>query len=115
MAEVFKNFKLALGTSSATAYTCPASTTAIVLMLQVSNVDGKNEADATVTWTDSSDSDASTALVSSVPVPAESSLGVLSGKLVLEAGAPLVALEQRQKFSGIWIQLSQAHISSRMH
>ena len=61
MAEAFKNFKLALGTSSATAYTCPASTTAIVLLCQVANVDGTNEADATVTWTDASDGDASTA------------------------------------------------------
>ena len=30
MAEAFKNFKLALGTSSATAYTCLPATTAIV-------------------------------------------------------------------------------------
>ncbi len=92
MAETFKNFKLALGTSSATAYTCPASTTAIVLLCQVANVDGTNEADATVTWTDSSDSDASTALVSTVPVPAGSALGVLSGKLVLEAGDAIKGL-----------------------
>lgn len=84
--EAFKNFKLALGTDSATAYTCPAATTAIVLMLQVCNVDGVNEADSTVTWTDASDSGASTALVSTAPVPAGSALGVLSGKLVLEAG-----------------------------
>ena len=92
MAEAFKNFKLALGTDSATAYTCPAATTAIVLMLQVSNVDGVNEADATVSWTDASDSDASTALVSAVPVPAGSSLGVLAGKLVLEAGDTIAGL-----------------------
>ena len=92
MAEAFKNFKLALGTDSATAYTCPAATTAIVLLLQVSNVDGTNEADATVSWTDSSDSDASTALVSAVPVPAGSALGVLSGKLVLESGDTIAGL-----------------------
>ena len=92
MAETFKNFKLALGTSSATAYTCPAATTAIVLLLQVSNIDGTNEADATVTWTDDSDSDASTALVSAVPVPAGSALGVLSGKLVLAAGDTIAGL-----------------------
>ena len=92
MAEAFKNFKLALGTSSATAYTCPAATTAIVLMLQVSNIDGTNEADASVSWTDSSDSGASTALVSTVPIPAGSSLGVLSGKLVLEAGDTIAGL-----------------------
>ena len=92
MAETFKNFKLALGTDSAMAYTCPAATTAIVLLLQVSNIDGVNEADASVAWTDSSDSDASTALVSTVPVPAGSALGVLSGKLVLEAGDTIAGL-----------------------
>jgi len=92
MAETFKNFKLALTDSSATAYTCPAARTAIVLMLQVSNIDGTNEADASVSWTDSSDSGASTALVSTVPVPAGSSLGVLSGKLVLEAGDTIAGL-----------------------
>ena len=92
MAETFKNFKLALGTDSATAYTCPAATTSIVLLLQVSNIDGVNEADATVTWTDASDSNASTALVSTVPIPAGSSLGVLSGKLVLEAGDTIAGL-----------------------
>lgn len=92
MAETFKNFKLALGTSSATAYTCPAATTAIVLLLQVSNIDSMNEADASVSWTDSSDSDASTALVSTVPIPAGSALGVLSGKLVLEAGDTIAGL-----------------------
>lgn len=92
MAETFKNFKLALGTDSAMAYTCPEATTAIVLLLQVSNIDGTNEADASVSWTDSSDSGASTALVSAVPVPAGSSLGVLSGKLVLEAGDTVAGL-----------------------
>jgi hypothetical protein len=92
MAETFKNFKLALGTSSATAYTCPAATTSIVLLLQVSNIDGVNEADATVTWTDDSDADASTALVSAVPIPAGSALSVLSGKLVLEAGDAIKGL-----------------------
>lgn len=92
MAEAFKNFKLALGTDSATAYTCPAATTAIVLLLQVSNIDGVNEADATITWTDYSDSNASTALVSAAPVPPGSALGVLSGKLVLEAGDTIAGL-----------------------
>ena len=92
MAEAFKNFKLVLGTDSATAYTCPSATTAIVLLLQVSNIDDTNEADATVTWTDASDSDTSTALVSAVPVPAGSALGVLSGKLVLEAGDTIAGL-----------------------
>ena len=43
-------------------------------------------------WTDASDSAASTALVSAVPVPAASALGVLSGKLVLEAGDTIAGL-----------------------
>jgi hypothetical protein len=92
MAETFKNFKLALTDSSATAYTCPAATTSIVLLLQVSNIDGTNEADASVSWTDASDSGVSTSLVSAVPVPAGSALGVLSGKLVLEAGDTIAGL-----------------------
>jgi len=90
--EAFKNFKMALGTDSATAYTCPAATTAIVLLCQVANIDGVNEADATITWTDDSDSDASTALVRLMPIPAGSALGVLSGKLVLEAGDTIAGL-----------------------
>ena len=58
----------------------------------MSNIDGVNEADASISWTDSSDSGASTALVSTVPVPAGSALGILSGKLVLEAGDTIAGL-----------------------
>lgn len=85
MGEAFKNARAALGTSSSTIYTCPAGTTAIIIGCQVANVDGTNSADATVTWTDSSAS-ATTHLVKTVPVPADASLGVIAGKLVLEAG-----------------------------
>lgn len=92
MAETFKNFKLAMITSSSAAYTCPAATNAIVLLLQVANVDGVNEADASVSWTDDSDSDAETFIIKSVPIPGGASLGVLSGKLVLEAGDTIKVL-----------------------
>lgn len=92
MAETFKNFKGALTTTAATIYTCPAATNAIVLLLQVANVDGVNEADASVSWTDDSDSDAETSIIKSVPIPGGASLGVLSGKLVLEAGDTIKAL-----------------------
>ena len=92
MAETFKNFKGALTTTAATIYTCPASTVAIVLMAQVANIDGTNEADASVSWIDSSDSAAETYLIKAAPVPAGSALGVLSGKLVLEAGDTIKAL-----------------------
>ena len=91
MAETFKNFKLALTISSTAAYTCPASTTAIVLMIQVANVtDG--DAYATVLWTDASDSDAETRLIKDEIVPASAPLSVVSGKFVLEAGDSIKAV-----------------------
>ena len=92
MAETFKNFKGAIGTSAEVVYTCPAATTAIVLTIQITNIDGVNEADASVSWIDSSDSNAETYLIKAVPVPAGSALGMLSGKLVLEAGDSIKAL-----------------------
>ena len=92
MAETFKNFKGAMGTSAEVVYTCPAATTAIVLTIQVTNIDGVNEADASVSWTDSSDSGAESYLIKAAPIPAGSALGVLSGKLVLEAGDTVKAM-----------------------
>lgn len=91
MAETFDNFKSVLGTTASTIYTCPAATVAIVLLIQVTNVDGLNEADATVLWVDSSDSSAETELIKSAPVPAGSALNVLGGKLVLKAGDSIKA------------------------
>ena len=92
MAETFKNFKGAMGTSAGAVYTCPVATTAIVLTIQVTNIDGANEADARVSWTDSSDSGAESYLIKAAPVPAGSALGVLSGKLVLEDGDTVKAM-----------------------
>lgn len=85
----FKNAKRELTTSNATIYTCPADTVAIVLLCQVANVDGTNDAYVTVSWTDASDSSAETKLVSTLNVPSASSLSCLDGKLVLEAGDAL--------------------------
>lgn len=86
MANIFKNFRAAMTTTGATAYTCPALTTAILLHCQVANVDGTNSADATVQWLDSSNSNTVTNLAKTVAVPAKTSLSTLTGKLVLEAG-----------------------------
>ena len=88
----FKNAKLALTTTAATIYTCPASTVAIVLMCQAANIDGTNAADVTVSWTDASDSNAETKLASTISVPADAALSCLDGKLVLEAGDALKGL-----------------------
>lgn len=91
MSEVFKNAKAALTTSGGTIYTCPAETTAIVLLAQVANIDGTDEANADVAWTDASDSDTSVALVQDAPIPAGGALNVIGGKLVLEAGDSITA------------------------
>lgn len=92
MAEVFKNFPYAMTTTNGTAYTCPSGKTAIVLCLQVTNVDGSVSADATVSWVDASQSNLATPLVKSCPIPAGGALNVLAGKLVLEAGDAVKAL-----------------------
>ena len=92
MANTFKNFRGDLTTGGVTVYTCPAATTAIVLHCQVANVDGTNSADVTVRWTDDSNSDAVTRLANTVAVPADTSLSVLTGKLVLEAGDTIVGV-----------------------
>ena len=90
MARAYKNFKAAMVTGGATGYTCPAATTAIVLHCQVANIDGTNSADASVHWTDDSNSDTATYLAKTVAVPADTSLSVLTGKLVLETGDTIV-------------------------
>ena len=92
MAETFKNAKLALTTSSATIYTCPPATTAIVLMAQMANKHAANEGDGTVTWIDSSDSNVEMELIKNATVVAGSSLAVVSGKFILEAGDSIKGL-----------------------
>lgn len=91
MAEAFKNFPYAMTMTNGTAYTCPSGKTAIVLCLQVTNVDGTVSADATVSWTDASQSGLETCLVKSCPIPAGGALNILAGKLVLESGDSIKA------------------------
>lgn len=92
MAEVFKNAKVTGTGASAgdTAYTCPADTTAIVLLAQVANTHASDEVLVDVGWTDSSDSDNLTLLLQQGPIPYGGALHVLGGKLVLEAGDAIV-------------------------
>lgn len=90
-------------------YTCPSSNTngnvssAVVLLAQVSNV--TNRADVlTVVWTDASNGNAVTHLCSQTPVPAQQSMGCLTGKLVLEAGDKIRA--QCGTFQALELSLS---------
>jgi hypothetical protein len=91
MANTFKNSKLACTTSLTDVYTCPSSnvngtvSAAVVLMIQASNIN--NRADTlTLVWTDSSGGNVATRLCFQTPIPAQQSIGCLTGKLVLEPG-----------------------------
>lgn len=91
MANTFKNKIVALGnTADAVAYTCPANTTAIIVHSQVANVDGTNSATLSMDLYDSSTTTAG-ALVSTVSVPANSSINPIGQKVVLEASDELRA------------------------
>ena len=79
----FKNFKaLAVGTSPTTAYTAPSSTVAILIGMTVANI-SDSQISVTVTC-------GGATLVKNAPVPANSSLSVLDGKIVLTASEPVV-------------------------
>jgi 2-phospho-L-lactate guanylyltransferase (CobY/MobA/RfbA family) len=91
MAEAFKNAKLKIQNTLTDVYTCPSATTAIVIGCQVANVSAAAE-EVEVLWTDASDSNTATRLVKDVIIPAQSSLAVIAGKLVLEAGDKIRAV-----------------------
>ena len=89
MAETFQTVNVALAASAdAVVYTCPGSTTAIVIHCQVANVDGTNAADLNI---DMNDGSVVAALVSTLSVPADSAVNPIGGKLVLEDGDELRA------------------------
>jgi len=89
MAEAFQTVNTALAASAdAVVYTCPGSTTAIVIHCQVANVDGTNAADLNI---DMNDGSVVAALVSTLSVPADSAVNPIGGKLVLEAADELRA------------------------
>jgi len=85
MANTFKNKTLDITSSAQTIYTCPASTTAIVISLRIANVDGTNNDSVTAEFIDS-DGTTKAFLGSTVLVPADSVLELAGeSKIVLEA------------------------------
>jgi len=91
MTESLKNARANLTTSYQTLYTCPSSTTAMVVSLLAANIDGTSTQDVTVQWRDSSASNVPTLIASTISIPADSTLTVLtkSAPLALEAGDTL--------------------------
>ena len=78
-------------TSLTTVYTCPTNYKAIVKEIWLTNVDGTNAVDATLKWTDDSDSDAAYSLLSTKSIAADSYLRIEGGNIVLESGDILKA------------------------
>ena len=77
--STFKNATdTGVGTSFSTAYTVPASTTAVMIGMTVANL-GTSQISIEVKC-------ASTYLVKDAAIPSGSSLSVLDGKIILEAG-----------------------------
>lgn len=83
MANTFLNYTASgVGTTGTTVYTVPASTTAVVIGLNAANVETSQiSVDAEL---------ASTFLVKGAPIPANSALSLLDGKIILEAGDTVV-------------------------
>jgi len=86
--NIFKNVTEDLTTVSTTLYTAPVGYSAIVLMAQVSNTTG-SPATTTVRVVDVST--AETSLVTGFEIPGNDAAGILTGKLVLEAGQSVKA------------------------
>ena len=85
MANTFKNGYLNVTNSAQAAYTCTGSTTAIVLTLRVTNVDGSSNDTITANVVDASSGDAK--IAHTMTVPADSSIELAgTSKIVLEAG-----------------------------
>ncbi len=63
-------------------YTCPAETTAIVLLAQATNVNGTDDGNITFY----SSVNGNTELAKDFTIPVGDSAGLLSGKLVIEEG-----------------------------
>lgn len=93
MAETFVNAGVVLGAAATDIYTVPASTTAIIIGCQVSNVGATNN-ELDFWWTDSSNSDAAIYLADGVDVPISASYEPIGGRLVLEAGDKLRGLSE---------------------
>ena len=77
MANTFKNYvSAAVGTSEVTTYTVPSSTTAVIIGCNVANITS-SQIRVTVKVAD-------THVVKEVPVPANSAISVLDGKIIAE-------------------------------
>lgn len=90
MANTFINKGQVCTVSLTQVYTPSSGTTAVVLMIQATNVTSRADT-LTLVWTDSANGNAVTHLCYQVPIPAQQSVGCLTGKMVLKYGDTLMA------------------------
>lgn len=107
MALAFKNANLLLTTSTTQIYQVPASTIAIVTMMQATNKTSLADR-ITAQWVNNANS-AVTSLVQDCPVPARGAIGCITGKFILKAGDILRA--QCATHQSIEVTLSIMEIS----
>lgn len=83
--NTFKSYAADITTSPENIYTCPAETTAIVLLAQATNIHPTNDGNITFY----SSLNGGTELAKDFTIPVGDAAGMLSGKLVIEAGTTL--------------------------
>ena len=98
MANTFKNYTSAsVGTSPATTYTVPSSTTAVMIGMNVSNTTASQiTIDVQV---------AGVYLVKGAPIPAGSGLSVLDGKIILETTDTVVVTSSAASSADVIVSL----------
>jgi hypothetical protein len=80
--NIFRSVAADITTSPSNVYTCPAETTAIVLLAQATNISASNDGNITFY----SSINGNTELAKDFTIPVGDAAGLLSGKLVIEEG-----------------------------
>ena len=80
--NTFKSVAANITTVATDIYTCPAETTAIVLLAQATNINASNDGNITFY----SSINGNTELAKDFTIPVGDAAGLLSGKLVIEEG-----------------------------
>ena len=88
MAQSFVSAATGSNTAITPMYTCPASTTAVVHAMYLSNIDGTNDADISVSISGSANFSTRSYLLKTVQVPADSTV-VIEKPINLGAGDKL--------------------------
>ena len=88
MAQTFKSAATGSTTTLQPIYTCPVSTTAVVHAMYVSNIDGTNDANISISISGSANFDTRRFLLRTVEVPADSTV-VIEKPINLGAGDKL--------------------------